>query len=132
MLDGTTLLEEQWGGDADSTNNRMELTAVINGLSRLYALGKHSPATVYTDSQYVQKGMTEWIFKWKKSGWRGSDNIPIKNRDLWEKLDALAVRAPEETGARLEWRWIRGHVGDKWNERCDLLTQKGIFDILNS
>ncbi len=108
---------ELHGGEAQTTNNRMELTAVIRALEALEA---RSRVRLYTDSQYVQKGITEWIHDWKRRGWRTADKKPVKNQDLWARLDELA-RAHE-----VEWHWVRGHAGHPENERADALANKGI------
>jgi len=108
---------ELCGGEAQTTNNRMELTAVIEGL---LALARHSQVRVYTDSQYVQKGISEWIHAWKRRGWRTADRKPVKNEDLWRRLD-------EAAGAHeVEWRWVKGHAGHPGNERADALANRGI------
>jgi ribonuclease HI len=113
---------EKWGAEETTTNNRMELQAVIAALE---ALGKAPGAiTVYTDSQYVQKGITEWIIVWKSKGWKNSAKQPVKNQDLWQRLDALSGSLP------ITWVWVKGHAGNKYNERCDLLTQKAIDSLL--
>ena len=126
---GHILLEEKWGAEESTTNNRMELQAVIAALeavSRLQPGPLFSGApgdekvTVFTDSQYVQKGITEWIHAWKQKSWRTSGKKPVKNQDLWMKLDQLAAGIP------LTWEWVRGHAGNEYNERCDALTQKAI------
>jgi ribonuclease HI len=109
--------KELWGGEATTTNNRMELTAVIRGLE---ALKRASRVRVYTDSQYVQKGISAWIRQWKRNGWRTSDRQPVKNADLWQELDQLASRH------EVEWHWVRGHAGHPENERADALANKGI------
>ena len=109
--------KELYGGEAQTTNNRMELTAVIEGLR---ALQRRSRVRVYTDSQYVQKGISEWIHGWKRRGWRTADKKPVKNEDLWRSLDD-AARAHE-----VEWHWVKGHAGHPENERADLLANKGI------
>jgi ribonuclease HI len=109
--------KELYGGAAATTNNRMELTAVIEGLR---ALKGPSQVRVYTDSQYVQKGISEWIHAWKRRGWRTSDRKPVKNEDLWRALDE-AARAHE-----VEWHWVKGHAGHPENERADALANKGI------
>jgi ribonuclease HI len=106
-----------YGGAAETTNNRMELTAVIEGLR---ALKGPSQVRVYTDSQYVQKGISEWIHAWKRRGWRTADRKPVKNEDLWRALDE-AARAH-----RVEWHWVKGHAGHPENERADALANKGI------
>jgi ribonuclease HI len=109
--------KELCGGEAQTTNNRMELTAVIEGLA---ALKHRSKVRVYTDSQYVQKGISEWIHNWKRRGWRTADKKPVKNEDLWRKLDAIAG------DHHVEWHWVKGHAGHPENERADLLAKRGI------
>jgi len=108
---------EIYGGEPATTNNRMELTAVIEALS---SLTRPCRVTVHTDSQYVQKGITEWIRGWKARGWRTASKEPVKNVDLWKKLDA-AVGQHE-----IEWVWVRGHSGHDGNERADKLANKGV------
>jgi ribonuclease HI len=111
---------ELWGGEALTTNNRMELTAVIEALS---ALKRASRVELHTDSQYVRQGITAWIHNWKKRGWKTSDNKPVKNEDLWRRLDELA-------GAHeVEWIWVRGHDGDPGNERADELANLGCTEV---
>jgi len=108
---------ELYGGEADTTNNRMELTAVIRALE---ALKRRCKVRLYTDSQYVQKGISQWIHDWKRRGWRTADKKPVKNEDLWRRLDELA-------GAHeVEWHWLRGHAGHPENERADELANKAI------
>ena len=121
---GPVILAEQYGGEKDTTNNRMELRAVIESLRAIIAM-QNIPhkAVVYTDSQYVKKGITEWIIKWKKNAWRTSDKKPVKNQDLWIELDSLAGELS------LGWEWIRGHAGNNFNERCDRMTQEAIASI---
>ena len=109
--------KELWGGEAQTTNNRMELTAVIRALE---ALKRPSRVRLHTDSQYVQKGISEWIRSWKRNGWRTADKKPVKNADLWRELDALAQQH------RIEWFWVKGHAGHPENERADRLANKGI------
>jgi ribonuclease HI len=109
--------KELWGGEAETTNNRMELTAVIRALE---ALKRPCRVRLYTDSQYVQKGISQWIHDWKRRGWRTADKKPVKNADLWLSLDALAVRHD------IEWHWVKGHAGHVENERADRLANKGI------
>jgi ribonuclease HI len=109
--------EEMYGGEAQTTNNRMELTAVIEGLRSLKA---RAAVRVYTDSQYVQKGITEWIHNWKRRGWLTADKKPVKNVDLWKALDEAAQ------GHEVEWHWVKGHAGHPENERADALANKGI------
>lgn len=108
--------KEMCGGEAMTTNNRMELTAVIEALS---ALKRPCEVVLYTDSQYVRKGITEWIHGWKSRGWITADKKPVKNAELWQRLDALAK------GHRIDWRWVRGHTGDPGNERADALANQG-------
>jgi ribonuclease HI len=109
--------KELWGGEAVTTNNRMELTAVIQALG---ALKKRCEVTIYTDSEYVRKGMTEWIAGWQRRGWRTADNKPVKNAELWQELQ-LAVQKHQ-----VEWRWVKGHSGDPGNERADALANRGV------
>ncbi len=109
--------KELWGGEAATTNNRMELMAVIRALE---ALKRRSRVRVYTDSQYVQKGISEWVRKWKRNGWKTAERKPVKNDDLWKRLDELAVQHD------IEWHWVRGHAGHPENERADRLANKGI------
>ncbi len=108
---------ELHGGEALTTNNRMELTAVIRALE---ALEPGATVRVYTDSQYVQKGISGWIHDWKRRGWRTADKKPVKNQDLWLRLDELA------RGHAVEWHWVRGHAGHPENERADALANLGI------
>jgi len=121
---GPVVLNEENGSEKNTTNNRMELTAVIESLRTLKTM-KNIPrkAVVYTDSQYVQKGITEWIIKWKRNAWRTSDKKPVKNQDLWMELDALSGELSPG------WEWVRGHSGIIYNERCDQLTQEAIGRI---
>jgi ribonuclease HI len=107
---------ELFGGQALTTNNRMELTAVIESLS---ALKQPSNVVLYTDSQYVRQGITQWIHNWKARGWKTADKKPVKNADLWRRLDDVAGQH------RVEWRWVRGHNGDPGNERADALANQG-------
>ena len=117
-LDGRK--KELFGGEPDTTNNRMELTAVIRALE---ALTKPCDVDLYTDSQYVQKGISEWIVSWKRRGWKTADKKPVKNVDLWLELDRLAG------GHRIRWHWVKGHVGHAENERADQLANKGIESL---
>jgi len=109
--------KELFGGEPATTNNRMEMTAVIRALE---ALNRPSDVTVHTDSQYVQKGISEWITGWKARGWKTADRKPVKNEDLWRALDAQVARH------RVEWRWVRGHSGHPENERADALANRGV------
>ena len=110
--------KELFGGEAATTNNRMELTAVIRALE---ALKRPSKVSVYTDSVYVQKGITEWIHAWKARGWRTSGKQPVKNESLWRELDVLAQMHD------IEWIWVKGHAGNVGNERADALANKGVL-----
>jgi ribonuclease HI len=112
--DGTE--RELFGGEPLTTNNRMELTAVIEALS---ALTRPSVVEVYTDSQYVQKGITEWLRSWKARGWKTAAKEPVKNADLWRKLDEAA------SVHQVRWHWVKGHAGHVGNERADALANKG-------
>jgi ribonuclease HI len=111
---------ELFGGEQHTTNNRMELMAVIKALE---ALSRPCRARVHTDSQYVQKGISEWIHNWKRRGWRTADNKPVKNVDLWQELDQLAAQH------QLEWFWVKGHAGHDENERADQLANRGVEAI---
>lgn len=105
------------GGEAETTNNRMELQAVIEALR---ALKRSCAVRVHTDSQYVQKGISEWLPAWKARQWKTAGGQPVKNRDLWEALDSLAA------SHRVEWHWVRGHAGHPENERADALANLGV------
>ncbi|AYN21924.1 ribonuclease HI [Alcaligenes aquatilis] len=105
------------GGEADTTNNRMELMAVIEALK---VLKRPCQVRVHTDSQYVQKGMNEWLPGWKARGWRTADKKPVKNADLWQELEQQAAKH------ELTWLWVRGHAGDPGNERADQLANEGV------
>ncbi|MFA5081901.1 MAG: ribonuclease HI [Hydrogenophilaceae bacterium] len=109
--------KELCGGELETTNNRMELTAVIEGLR---SLTRACRVRVHTDSQYVQKGIQEWLKNWKRKGWKTSAGQPVKNRDLWEALDRLAAEH------HVEWHWVRGHAGHPENERADALANDGV------
>lgn len=114
--------KELCGGEPVTTNNRMELMAVIRALQ---ALKRACNVKVYTDSVYVQKGMTEWIEGWKKRGWRTADKKPVKNDDLWQELDAIAQQH------KIEWLWVKGHAGDAGNERADALANQGVAQVMH-
>lgn len=122
LKSGTTE-KELFGGELATTNNRMELTAVIEGLA---ALKRPCKVILYLDSQYVRMGITEWIRGWKAKGWRTSTKQPVKNVELWQKLDKLVA----EGGHVIEWRWVKGHSGDPGNERADMLANKGVDKAL--
>ena len=108
---------EIYGGEKDTTNNRMELMAVIEALR---TLKRPVSARVHTDSQYVQKGISEWIVSWKRRGWKTADKKPVKNVDLWLELDRLVA------GHGIHWHWVKGHAGHPENERADRLANRGI------
>lgn len=108
---------ELCGGEAQTTNNRMELVAVIEALG---ALKRPSRVQLFVDSEYVRNGITTWIHGWKRRGWRTADNKPVKNVDLWQRLEAAV--APHQ----IEWHWVRGHTGDPGNERADALANRGV------
>ena len=111
--------KELFGGELNTTNNRMELQAVIEGLG---ALKRPCKVTLYLDSQYVRMGITEWIRGWKVKGWRTSTGQPVKNVELWQQVDKLVSQG----GHQIEWRWVKGHSGDPGNERADALANKGV------
>jgi ribonuclease HI len=111
---------ELFGGEAQTTNNRMELTAVIRALE---ALPGATRARVHTDSQYVQQGIASWIHSWKRKGWRTADGKPVKNQDLWRKLDETARQHD------VEWVWVKGHAGHPGNERADELANLGVASV---
>ena len=111
---------ELWGGEAATTNNRMELTAAIRGLE---ALKRRCSVAIYTDSQYVRNGIREWLAQWKARGWKTADRKPVKNQDLWQRLDELAA------AHEVEWHWVKGHAGHPGNERADALANRGIDQL---
>ena len=111
---------ELYGGEPATTNNRMELTAVIRALA---ALKQPSEVEIYTDSEYVMKGITEWLAAWKRRGWKTADRKPVKNADLWRELDELAGRH------EIRWHWVRGHSGHPENERADALANRGVMSL---
>ncbi|MGN6652087.1 ribonuclease HI [Trinickia sp.] len=115
--------KELFGGEANTTNNRMEIMAVIAALE---ALKRPCKAIVHTDSQYVQKGISEWIHGWKKKNWMTAAKTPVKNADLWRRLDELAALH------QIEWRWVKGHAGHPENERADALANRGVNALAES
>jgi ribonuclease HI len=124
---GVKILAQSKGAVKNTTNNRMEMTAVIKALKALKKVKKPPRRTVVcTDSQYVQKGITEWIHTWKRNSWKTSDKTPVKNQDLWMELDSLA----EELS--LSWQWVRGHAGNEYNELCDKMTQQAVASLLRN
>lgn len=112
-----------YGGETQTTNNRMELTAAIKALE---ALKRPCEVHLYTDSQYLRQGMMEWLGQWKKNGWRNSRKEPVKNVDLWQQLDALA------TQHKIRWHWVKGHAGHPENELADALANQAIEELLNT
>lgn len=111
---------ELWGGEANTTNNRMELMAAIQSLA---ALKRPCRIRLTTDSEYVMKGVTQWLANWKKRGWQTAARQPVKNADLWQELDAQVQRH------EVEWRWVRGHTGHPENERADQLANRGVDEV---
>ena len=112
-------VKELKGGEPLTTNNRMELMAVIQALQ---ALNQPCDVTLFLDSEYVRKGITEWIQGWKAKGWRTASKQPVKNADLWQTLDSLV----SGSGHQIQWRWVKGHAGDPGNERADALANEGV------
>ncbi|MBW8078494.1 MAG: ribonuclease HI [Gallionella sp.] len=112
---------ELFGGERNTTNNRMELMGAISALE---ALTRHCQVRLHTDSKYVMQGITEWIGNWKKRGWKTADKKPVKNEDLWRRLDAIVARH------EIEWIWVKGHAGHEGNERADVLANRGVEMIL--
>jgi len=111
---------ELWGGEAETTNNRMELTAAIEALR---ALTRPCRVELFTDSQYVRMGITDWLAGWKRRGWKNASKKPVKNQDLWQALDA-------ETGRhQIRWHWVKGHSGHPENDRADALANRGIDEL---
>ncbi|MEQ1661445.1 MAG: ribonuclease HI [Thiobacillus sp.] len=117
LLVAGTHRKEICGGEANTTNNRMEMTAVIRALEQLK---QPSNVTVHTDSQYVQKGISEWLPGWKKRHWRTAAGQPVKNQDLWQQLDTLSQQHT------IAWKWVKGHAGHPENERADALANQGV------
>jgi len=139
---GYQVIAKNMGAEKETTNNRMELIAVIEALRAFKTMSGASgaletpqkpqltspleaprQAALYTDSQYVQKGITEWIRNWKRNSWRTSDKKPVKNQDLWKELDSLAQELP------IRWEWVKGHAGNEYNELCDAMTQEAIAEV---
>jgi len=125
LLKSASAQKELFGGERSTTNNRMEMTAVIEALS---ALKRPCRVVLHVDSQYVLKGMTEWLPGWKARGWKTASKEPVKNVDLWQRLDALVNAG----GHQIEWRWVRGHNGDPGNERADELANRGVESALGN
>ena len=123
LLKSADSQKELYGGELETTNNRMEMMAVIQALS---VLKRPCKVTLHVDSQYVLKGMTEWLAGWKARGWKTAAKQPVKNVDLWQRLDEL-VRT---SGHTIDWRWVRGHNGDPGNEHADMLANRGVEHAL--
>jgi ribonuclease HI len=115
--------KEIWGGEIATTNNRMELMAAIQALE---TLKRPCQVELHTDSKYVQQGISEWIRGWKARGWKTADKKPVKNDDLWRRLDEARARHD------VQWRWVKGHAGHELNERADELARRGIKDVLDA
>lgn len=115
--------KELFGGEAQTTNNRMELMAVLSGLK---TLNRPCDVVICTDSQYVKNGMESWIHNWKKNGWKTAGRQPVKNADLWQQLDEQVARH------RVRWQWVKGHAGHAENERADALANRGAEQVLRS
>lgn len=109
--------KELWGGEAETTNNRMELLAAISALE---ALKRPSEVLLYTDSEYLRKGILEWLENWKRRGWKTAAKKPVKNADLWQRLDQAV------SSHQIDWRWVKGHSGNPGNERADQLANRGV------
>jgi len=123
LLRSGPTVKELYGGERSTTNNRMELMAVIQALE---ALKRPCAVTLYLDSQYVLKGVTEWMRGWKAKGWMTASKQPVKNQELWQRLDTLLAQG----GHEVDWRWVRGHNGDPGNERADALANLGVGHAL--
>ena len=115
--------KELWGGELATTNNRMELMAAIQALE---ALKRPCKVELHTDSKYVQDGISSWIHGWKARGWKTADKKPVKNEDLWRRLDEARLRHD------VSWRWVKGHAGHELNERADALARRGVKDVLDA
>ena len=115
--------KELWGGEVNTTNNRMELTAAIRALE---ALKRPASVQLHTDSQYLQKGISEWIHNWKRNGWRTSDKKPVKNVDLWQRLDELVAQH------QIRWIWVKGHAGHSGNECADRLANRAMDELCHA
>ena len=121
LLQSGSHRKELWGGEKNTTNNRMELTAAIKALD---ALTRSTQVNLYTDSQYVRQGITQWLVDWKRRGWRTSRKTPVKNSDLWQQLEALA----EQHSVR--WHWVKGHSGHAGNDHADMLANRAVDELL--
>ena len=112
--------KELSGGAAETTNNRMEMTAALEGLK---ALKRPCKVEFYTDSNYLKDGVTQWLAGWKKRGWKTATKKPVKNQDIWEQLDQVIQNH------QIEWHWVKGHAGDEYNERCDELAREALEEF---
>tara|TARA_B100000780_G_C20668448_1_gene266056 strand:+ start:29 stop:466 length:438 start_codon:yes stop_codon:yes gene_type:complete len=121
LIINDSIKKEIYGGEAETTNNRMELSAVIEALKSVDGLA--CPITIFTDSKYVLKGMSEWIKKWKINNWISSNKKPVKNKDLWLTLDSLASLY------KIDWIWVKGHSGHPENDRADFLANLGVVEV---
>lgn len=117
LINNGSVISTSSGGEALTTNNKMELMAVINAINSCNIIGADK-IVINTDSQYVKNGITTWIFNWKKNGWKTASKDPVKNQDLWQELDALA------SSANITWNWVKGHAGIEYNEMCDTMVKK--------
>ena len=122
VLESGTHYKELYGGEQNTTNNRMELVATIEALKSIKSVD--SQIKLYTDSVYVKNGITQWLKNWKKNGWKTAAKKPVKNTDLWELLDEVQQKFD------IEWCWVKGHAGHPGNEKADLLANKGIDELL--
>lgn len=124
VLSGQQVRTERYGSARETTNNRMELMAVIQALELVEQIASaETPVEVYTDSQYVRNGITQWIHTWVRNGWRTASKKPVKNQDLWQTLHDVVNRLS------VNWNWVKGHAGYEQNERCDALVQQAISEI---
>lgn len=121
LADGS--VHEMGGGNPQTTNNRMEMQAAIAGLELLVASGQTTPVELFTDSEYVKKGITQWISGWKRRNWQTSAKKPVLNQDLWQQLDTVNQAAKQQTGIPVQWTYVRGHAGNAGNERCDEIAR---------
>jgi ribonuclease HI len=122
LLSSNGTEKELFGGERNTTNNRMEMMAVIQALE---ALKRPCTVHLYLDSKYVLQGITEWIHGWKARGWKTASREPVKNVELWQRLDAIVSTG----GHQIDWRWVKGHAGDPGNERADALANKGVESL---
>lgn len=121
LADGS--VHEMGGGDRRTTNNRMEMQAAIVGLQLLVATEQTTPVELFTDSEYVKKGITEWLAGWKRRGWQTAAKKPVLNQDLWQQLDEVNQESTRLMGAPIKWTYVRGHTGNEGNERCDEIAR---------